>query len=369
MNIFTSIKILDLTRVFSGPFATRHFSDFGAEVIKIEPPQGDDSRNFPPIVGNWSGYFEILNRNKKSLVLDLKNNADLNIFYNLCKNCDAIIENFTPNIKNKLRINYSIIKKLNPKIIYASISGVSDNVDKKYYDVIAQAESGIMSLNGKKDDMKNATSIVDAFSGMKLAYAVSSALFNRERTKQGCHINVSMKGSAFDLLEQNLISSSISNKNPEKVGNMDNAIAPFGVFKANDTNIVIVIGNNNQWLEFVKFLQKNNPKFNDSLFKSNTLRLKNIKKLKIEIETVLKKYTAKEIVSVLKKLNIPCAKVNKMLDVLKDRENYNEKLLEKIKHSIAGEIVVPTGGIVFSNNKKEKYRESPILNETNNYEI
>lgn len=369
MNIFSSIKILDLTRVFSGPFATRHFSDFGAKVIKIEPPQGDDSRYFPPIVDDWSGYFEVLNRNKSSLCLNLKNNADLNRFYNLCKNCDVIVENFTPNIKNKLRINYSIIKNLNPKIIYASISGVSDKVNRKYYDVIAQAESGIMSLNGTNDDMKNSTSIIDAFSGMKLAYAISSALFNREKTKQGCHINVSMKGAAFDLLEQNLIASSLSNKNPKKVGNMDNAIAPFGMFKAYDANIVLAIGNNNQWLKFVKFLQKNNPKFNYNLFRNNTLRLKNIKKLKIEIETVLTKHTVKKAIFTLNQLGIPCAKVNKMLDVLRDRENYDEKLLEKIKHSIAGEIVVPTGGIFFSKNKKVKYKKSPILNENDKYGI
>lgn len=369
MNIFSSIKIIDLTRVFSGPFATRHFSDFGAEVIKIEPPQGDDSRNFPPIVDSWSGYFEILNRNKKSLVLNLKNEMDLNKFYSLCKNCDIIVENFSPNIKNKLKIDYPVIKKLNPKIIYASISGVSSRINKRYYDVIAQAESGLISLNGEKEDMKNATSIVDAFSGMKLAFAISSALYHRENTKKGCELNISMKGVAFDLLEQNLIASSVSNQNPKKCGNMDNAIAPFGVFKASDSNIVLAIGNDIQWLKFVKFLQKNNHRFNDSLFKNNTLRLKNIKRLKIEIEAVLKKYTAEKILLILNKLEIPCARVNNMLDVIADQENYNEKLLEKINHPIAGKIVIPTGGVFFTNNKKEKYYISPTLNKNKENEI
>lgn len=361
MNIFSSIKILDLTKVFSSPFATRHFADFGAEVIKIEPPKGDDSRNFPPIIDNWSGYFEILNRNKKSLVLDLKQKEDLSRFYKLCKNCDVIIENFSPNIKNKLKINYPIIKKINPKIIYASLSGVSEKINRKYYDIIAQAESGLMSLNGKKDDMKNATSIIDAFSGMKLAYAISSALFNREITKKGCQIHISMKGVAFDLLEQNLIATSISNKNPEKVGNMDSAIAPFGIFKAKNANIVLAIGNDNQWNKFKNIIKNNNPTFNDILYKNNQLRLKNLTKLTNEIESFFKEYTVEEIILILKKADIPCAKVNTMLDVLKDNENFNENLLEKINHSIAGEIAVSTGGVFFSENKNNKYKESPQL--------
>lgn len=369
MNIFSSIKILDLTRVFSGPFATRHFADFGAEVIKIEPPQGDDSRRFPPLVNNWSGYFEILNRNKKSLTLDLKNIADLKKLYNLCECCDVLVENFSPDIKKKLKIDYLTIKKINPKIIYASISGVSDNINKKYYDVIAQAESGLISLNGEKEDMKISTSITDAFSGMKLAYAISSALYFREKTKHGSKINISMKGSAFDLLEQNLIATSITKQNPKKVGNMDNAIAPFGLFKTKDSAVVLAIGNETQWKKFANFLQKNDAGFNNNLFINNSLRIKNLKKLKAEIEKVFKKYPSKNIIQILKRTDIPCGQVKTMLDVINDQENYNEGLLEIINHPISGKIIVPTGGIFFSNYKKQKYRIAPGLNENKVYGI
>lgn len=361
MNLFSSIKILDLTRVFSGPFATRHFADFGAEIIKIEAPNGDDSRRFPPTINNWSGYFEVLNRNKKSLVLDLKNEQDLKKFYNLCKECDILVENFSPKIKNKLKIDYKNVKNINSKIIYASISGVSENVDKKYYDVIAQAESGLISLNGLKEDVKNATSIIDAFSGMKLAFAISSALYNREKTNNGCYLNVSMKGSAFDLLEQNLITTSITKENPKKVGNMDSAIAPFGIFKTKNKSIVLAIGNNEQWLKFKKLLKENNSNFNNELFITNKLRLENINQLKNEIENIFQKHTSNKIITRLKKINIPCAEINTMLDVINDKENYIEKLLEKINHPVAGKIVASTGGIFFSNYKKESYIPAPIL--------
>ncbi|MFA6424156.1 MAG: GNAT family N-acetyltransferase [Candidatus Magasanikbacteria bacterium] len=362
MNLFSGIKILDLTRVFSGPFATRHFSDFGAEVIKIEPSQGDDSRKFPPHIGNWSGYFEILNRNKKSIILDLKNDKDLEKFYKLCKNCDVVVENFSPDVAKRLKIDYQTIAKINSNVIYASISGVSENIVKKYYDVIAQAESGLISLNGECEDMKNATSVVDAFSGMKLAFAISSALYGREKTKRGCKINVSMKGTAFDLLEQNLINTSVTNINPKKVGNMDSAIAPFGVFKTKNGAVVVAIGNNDQWERFEAFLLKHGPKRIFKHFATNILRLKNIQNLKTEIEQVFSLYLSKNIIKILEEKNIPCGQVKTMRDVINDEENYEENLLEKIKHPIVGDIVVPTGGIFFSKFKKEKYRIAPALN-------
>ncbi len=124
-KIFKGIKILDLTRVFSGPYATRLFADYGAEVLKIENEKNfDDSRLFPPIKNNSSGYFELLNRNKKGISLDLKNEDDLKKFYVLCEKADIVVENYTPQTKHKLKIDYDIIKKINPEIIYASLSGV-----------------------------------------------------------------------------------------------------------------------------------------------------------------------------------------------------------------------------------------------------
>lgn len=361
MNLFSQIKIIDLTKVFSGPLATRHFADLGAEVIKIEPNSGDDSRQFPPLVGNWSGYFEVLNRGKQSLVLNLKDKNDLRQFYQLCVNADVIVENFSPAIKKNLCIDYDIIKKFNPKIIYASISGVSQNVNRKYYDVIAQAESGLISLNGINSDMKNATSVVDAFSGVKLAFAISSALYSREISGNGCQIDVSMKGSAFDLLEQNLIATSLSHKNPPKVGNHDSAIAPFGVFDTKDKSIVLAIGNESQWQTFASFLLKHNPKLFLDIFSSNNERLKNFQELDKIITSVFKEINSAVLVANLQSIGIPCAQVKTMTDVLFDRENYQEKLLEKVNHPVAGKIIVPTGGIKFSNFSDPIYKPAPLL--------
>lgn len=362
MDLFSHIKIIDLTKVFSGPLATRHFADFGANVIKIEPSSGDDSRYFPPLVGNWSGYFEVLNRGKQSLVLNLKEKNDLQKFYQLCADADVVVENFSPATKKHLHIDYNTIKKINPKIIYASISGISQNIERKYYDVIAQAESGLISLNGGKTDMKNATSVIDAFSGIKLAFAISSALYSREISGQGCQIDVSMKGSAFDLLEQNLIAASITHKNPPKVGNHDSAIAPFGVFNTKDKSIVLAIGNESQWQIFASFLKKQNPKISLNIFSSNNLRLLNFQKLNKIITSVFEKINSADLQTNLQSIGIPCAEVKTMTEVLSDPENYQEKLLQKITHPIAGEIVVPTGGIKFSNFTTPDYKFAPSLN-------
>jgi CoA:oxalate CoA-transferase len=361
MNIFSGVRIIDLTRVFSGPFATRHFADFGAEVIKIEPVSGDDSRRFPPLIGNWSGYFEVLNRNKRSLFLDLKDENDLQTLYNLCANADVFVENFSPSVSQKLQIDYQTIKKIKKEIIYASICGVSEHLDRKYYDVIAQAESGLISLNGEKVDMKNATSIVDAFSGMKLAYAVSSALYYKEKTGKGQRIVVSMKGSAFDLLEQNLIETSITKKNPIKVGNMDNAIAPFGIFNAKDGSIVLAIGNESLWNTFTSFLLHYNSSYSNKLFRTNKERLENIDSLKLEIEKVFTLFPKENLIRELTKLGIPCGEVKTMRDVLEDKENYDEDLLYGYSVKGVGNVVSPVGGIVFSEGKFLKSKKAPVI--------
>ena len=359
MGLFSSVKVIDLTRVFSGPFATRHFADQGADVLKIEPPQGDDSRHFPPHVGGWSGYFEVINRNKRSLALDLKTDRDRGTFFALCAGCDVVVENFSGAVKRRLGVDYADVARVNPSVVYASITGVSDAVDRRYYDVIAQAESGLLSLNGESDDMKNATSVVDAFAGMKLAYAVAAALYDRERTGKGCHVTVSMKGAAFDLLEQNLVEASVTGKDPPKVGNMDSAIAPFGVFKTGNGAIAVAVGNDAQWKAFAAFLREADPSFDGAAFATNALRVKNVAALKRAIESAFAARGTDAVAGLLEGMGIPHGKANTMLGVIADAENFREGLLERVRHPVAGEIILPVGGIAFDTHPQEPYRPAP----------
>lgn len=366
-NIFTGVKVIDITKVFSGPFATRMLADYGAEVIKIENAKHfDDSRNYPPLKNAWSGYYEILNRNKKGISLNLNDEENLKILYTLIKDADVFVENLTPSTKNKLKIDYKILKEINPRIIYASLSGLGQGSDKKYYDVIAQAQSGLMSLSGYANDpIKIGPSVVDAFSGMTLAFGISSALFYREKTNKGQYLDVSMLSCAMNLLESNLIDYSITKKNPVRTGNLDNAISPFGAYKTKDAYIVIAAGSESLWHVLSGFLQEHDT-FDENLYSSNTLRLANNNELTKIIERVFAKYSVKDLEEKLSQLKIPCSKVYEMSDVYVDKDNFQKKALLHFKHSKLGNCVIPGSSIAFSEVNDISVVEAPEIGGNNN---
>lgn len=342
------------------------FADYGAEVIKVEHENNpDDTRYFEPLKGGWSGYYEMLNRNKKSVSLNLKDKKDLNKLYKLIKEADVFVENLTPSTKYKLKINYEILKTYNPSIIYASLSGVGQNTDRKYYDVIAQANSGMLSLNGSPNKpLKIGPPVIDAFSGMTLAFAISSALFFREKTGKGQFLDVSMLSSAINLLENNLIDYSITGKNPKRPGNQDSALSPFGVFRTKDSSIVVAAGNQKIWQTLCTFLKKH-LSFDEKLFDSNSLRLKNNVALVEIMEKAFSSYTSKELEDQLNLLQIPCSRVYEMSDVSKDEDNYKRQSLIRFSHSKLGECIIPGKSINFSQPADFKISEAPVIGQDN----
>lgn len=365
-DIFTGIRVLDLTKVFSAPFATRLLADYGAEVIKIENIlHPDDSRSFPPLKNGWSGYFEILNRNKKCLDMNLKDKTGLADFYNLCKSADVIVENLSPPSKYKLKINYEIIKKLNPKIIYASLSGKGQDSDEKYYDIIAQAESGMMSLTGTQDmPIKVGPAIIDAFSGVTLAFGIASALFYRQKSGKGQYLDVSMLSCSMNLLEHNLIGYSLHKKNPVRLGNRDNAIAPFGVYKTKDAFMAIAAGNNKIWHLLENFLSQKKS-FDTRDFKTNETRLKNQNKLTKIIEEVFAQFGGKALQKKLSERGIPCSLIHEISDVYSNNHLYKSGALKRIHHPRLGKCVVPGQSINFSASGKFKTDYAPEIGQHN----
>lgn len=358
-DILKGVRVLDLTKVLSGPLATRSLADLGAEVIKIENPSNPDpARSFPPLNKNWSGYFEVFNRNKKSVALDLKNKADLGKFYKLVRTADVLVENMTPSVKTKLKIDFKTIKNFNKKIIYASLSGLDQKNDRKYFDVIAQAESGLMSLTGINTPTKIGPAVVDAYSGMTLAFAVVSALYWRERNGKGINISVSMLSCAVNLLEQNLIEASITKKNPEFSGNQDNAIAPFGVYKTKDGSIVLAIGSSEIWQSFVGLFPEN--ALDRKEFSTNASRLNYQKKLTETLEGVFSNYKTKALTKILQNNNIPASEVKTMKDVLNNPWMYKHNALKKHQN-----FVTSGQAIRFDSKFKSKYNPAPRLAENN----
>jgi len=357
-NIFTGIKIIDCTRVFSWPYASRYFADYWAEVIKIESLENfDEARKFPPLIKWRSWYFEVLNRWKKSILLNLKNKKDLEKFYNLIKTADIFLENYSNNVKNKLKIDYKTLSKINPRLIYGSLNWYGKDIDKKAYDIILQAESWLASLNWETKPMKNATAIIDTISWTNLALAITSLLYKREKTWKWSFVNISMLASAIAFSENNLIETSITWKNPSFVWNHDNAIFPFWFFKTKNWEIAIAIWNDNSWKKFVENLI---PELKWKYY-SNKDRLENKEKLIDIIESIFTNYDSDTLIKKLDKFWIANWKIKTMNDILKDKTLYKNKTIQKWYSDEFWEYVVPYSFAEFSDYEIEKLRLSPKL--------
>lgn len=357
-NLFTWIKVLDCTRVFSWPFCTRYFSDYGAEVLKIETENFfDESRLFYPLKNGKSGYFEVLNRWKKSINIDLKTEEWLKAFYELIKEVDIFVENFSPSVKYRLKIDYETLKKINPRLIYGSVNWYWEARDKKAYDVIVQADSWIASFNWEDKPIKNATAMIDAFSWNSLALWIASLLYKREKTGLWDFVNVSMIGSAFQILKQNITATSISWENPWFPGNQDTSIFPFGFYKTWDWNIAIAIWNDVLW---EKFCTNIIPDLSEK-YKSNQERMLAKNHLVKAMEYVFDNYKTDELVEKLENLWIPCWKIASMTDLINTPKFFEDWFLKKYNHKELGEIVVPYKFIDFKKYKIEDIKSSPEI--------
>src|SRR6516165_2808851 len=243
------VLVIDLTRVLAGPFCTMLLAELGARVIKIEHPEGgDDSRQFAPLHEGQSAYFQSLNRGKESIALDLKNDADRAVLLEMVRRGDVLVENFRPGTLERLGLGYAQLKKTNPRLIYAAISGFGHTgpwSHKPAYDMIVQAMGGLMSITGQPGGLptKAGTSIGDITGGLFALAGIASALYHKERTGQGCKVDVSMLDGQIAILESAVERYVTSGKTPQPLGNRHPSIAPFEAFETADRPIIIAAGN------------------------------------------------------------------------------------------------------------------------------
>ncbi len=246
MKPLEDIKVLDMTWVYSGPYCTFMLNDMGAEVVKLETPQiGDHTRYFPPLKNNWSGYFYMLNRGKKSVTLNLKDPEGKKLFLELIKHFDVVTENFVPGTLDRLGVGYEVAREVNPGIIYASISGFGSTgpyAKQPCVDPVAQAMGGLMSLTGYPGmpPLKTGPAVADALAGMNLAIGILAALQMRTKTGEGQKIDVSMMDSVFAVLEESIIRSSMTGNPLPARGNTDPLGAPWDAFPTSDNHWVMV---------------------------------------------------------------------------------------------------------------------------------
>ncbi|AFZ69874.1 putative acyl-CoA transferase/carnitine dehydratase [Caldisphaera lagunensis DSM 15908] len=366
--ILSGIKVLDFTRAMSGPFATMVLGDLGADIIKVEPPEGDESRSWkPPDINGLSSYFISINRNKRSIVVDLKNEKGKEIIHKIAKKVDVVIENFKPGTANKLGIDYKTISSINPSIIYVSLSAYGQTgpwKDKPGYDLTVMATSGLLSLNGEKDrpPVKYGVPIVDITSGLYAVISILSALYYREKTGIGQYIDLSMYDAQLQILSHQALSYLTTGKNPERLGSAHPNIAPYQVFKAKDGYVVIAVGNDNQWKRMCEVLNMNYL-LNDPRFKTNPDRVRNRDALVLEMEKVLENISVKEIIDKLESVGVPVAPVNSVAEALNNEQTKSREMVVEVEHKKIGKIKVPGTPFKFTITPGKIRYPPPLLGE------
>lgn len=338
------IRVLDLTRVLAGPYATMMLGDMGAEIIKIEPPAGDDSRYFgPPYLKGEAIYFLSINRNKKSIVIDLKTEKGKKILKDFVKTADVIIENYRPGTMEKLGLGYDVLKKINPKIIYSACSGfghTGPDSKKPGYDMIIQAQAGIMSVTSPKENgpfTRVGVSVADIVAAMYTAFGIVVKLFQRLKDNKSDKIDVSMLDAQVAFLTPMYANYLNVGKIAKPVGNRHPLVSPFESFKTKDAEIVITAGNNKLFAKLCEVLTLQRL-INDKRFKSNPARVVNNAKLKPILERETKKYILADLLKKLEAAGIPAAPINTVKEASAERQVKARNMIQKVNHKKTGDI-------------------------------
>jgi CoA:oxalate CoA-transferase len=365
------IRVIDLSHVLAGPTATMFLADLGAEVIHVEPPQGDDAREFGPFSGkpdkNRSGYFISLNRNKKSLVLNLKSDAGKDILRRLLEISDVVVENYRPGAMERLGFGWQELQQINPRLIYASISGFGHDAPFEYmsrpsYDMVAQAFSGLMSITGPKEGppCRVGTSIGDIIAGHQAAIGILAALIHREKTGRGQYYDGSMVDGLFSILESAVIRYTLTGQVPGPLGSMHPMIAPFQALRTKDSWIVIAIGNDALWKRFCDLLGIEKL-IDDPRYHTNAVRCENKEELSAIIETELKKKATREWITLFDDADIPYAPINDIKDICEDPIVAHRGMLAEIEQPVAGMMRIAGSPIHLSETPGEVRAPAPLL--------
>ena len=340
----SGIKVLDLCRVVSGPFATKHLGDLGADVVKIEDPRhGDESRRYgPPFIAGESAYFLSVNRNKRSCAVDLKSDAGRDVILALAEAADVVIENFRPGTLEKWGLGYAALKARNPRIILCSISGfgrTGPDADRPGYDLILQGESGVMDITGDPDGppMKVGTSIADLVTGLYASQAVLAALMKRQRDGEGCRVDVSMLDSMASLLTFNAGMYFASGESPKRRGNVHPTISPYEPFRVSDGWINVGVANDKFWGIFCAVLGRTDLQ-EDPRFDTAPKRASNRAALVELIAPAFATRTRSEWLGTLGDAGIPCGAIKTVGEVCEAPQLVERGMVQTVDHPVSGPV-------------------------------
>ncbi len=318
----SGITVLDLTHVLAGPYCSMTLSDLGAHVIKVERPgTGDDTRAFPPFTKGKSAYFAAINHGKKSIALDLKADADREIFERLLARADVILENYRPGVMDRLGYGWDDLHAQYPRLIYGAVSGfghTGPEAKRPAYDMVVQARGGVMSITGEKDrePVRVGASIGDIVAGMFLCQGVLAALMDRERSGTGRKVDISMLDSQLAILEHAIAITTVTGTPPGPTGARHPSIAPFETFHASDGLFVIAAGNDVLFEKLCVAL--NLPLSDDPRFSTNPARVENARLLKRLIEAVTIDKTRTHWIAKLGAAGIPTGPIQDVAQAMRD---------------------------------------------------
>lgn len=362
------IRVLDFTRVLAGPYCTALLADLGADVIKVEPPQGDDYRHVGPFhAGGQSVLFETVNRGKRSIVLDLAQPGDRDLAVSLARGADVVVENFRPGVADKLGIGAAALQALNPALVYASISGFGQEgarARRPAYDIVVQALSGIMAVTGEPDGQATliGESIGDVTAGLFGSWAILAALVERARTGKGRQIDVSMFDSMLALQPIIVGRCLASGEAPMRVGNRHALSAPFGAFRASDGDYVLAVLNNKLFHALADLIGQPDLK-SDPRFADDPLRLANETALRARIEDWSGALTVEAAVAALVDAGIPAAAVQNTAEALAAAAADGRPVTQRVEHPQLGPMDVPEQPARFSGASRGGLSAAPALGE------
>jgi len=335
------IRFVDMTSAMAGPFATMLLADLGAEVVKVEPPEGDQSRDWgPPFYGEkYSSYFASINRGKKSVVVNLKSEGGRRVLYRLVERADVFLESFRPGTAAKLGVDYAALRGVNPRLIYCSISGFGQYGryrDRPGYDLIALAMSGLMDLTGEPEGppVKFAVPIADIVTGMFCAVAVLAALRSRDRGGGGAYIDMALLDSALAISTHQSAAYLASGRVPRRLGSAHSSIAPYQAFRAGDGRYFIVaVGTEKLWRDFCRAIGREDLA-DDPRFSANDRRAVNREALAAELERTFSQRPAQHWVDVLLGAGIPAAPIYNMAEALGDGNTRERGMLLELSTAL-----------------------------------
>jgi formyl-CoA transferase len=360
------VRVLDLSRVLAGPYCTMVLGDLGADVIKVESPDGDETRAWgPPFAAGESAYYLCVNRNKRGMVVDLKTADGQNILRELALKSDVLVENFRPGTLSRFGLDYESLRTHNSRLVYCSISGFGQTGplrDRPGYDFMIQAMGGLMSITGdpEGEPMKVGVAAADLFAGQNAVIAVLAALGARERTGEGQYIDIALFDSQLAWLANVASNYLISGDLPKRYGNAHPNIVPYQSFAAVDGWFALAVGNNRQFARLCELIGQ--PGWaSDERFGTNAARVTHRDELISLLKPIFAMKSVAEWLSAFETAGIPCGPINTFKEVFSEPQVAAREMLVKMEHPTIGELPLVGSPLIFSQTPVEYRRPPPQL--------